>query len=316
MRQTPLQWHPAFCSSLQIELEGEPLDFRNEYNLTRKPLQMDILVIKQQPTRTIRKSIGKLFRTHNIVEFKSPEDSLSINDFYKVVGYASIYQANTEKVVEIRPDEITMSFVVNHYPREMVKWLNRLYQSSVERKYPGIYYLTGLPFPTQIIVIKELSKSENRWLSRLRPGLNAGEDLNILAEEYKEKQSNPLYAACMDIILRANRSTYLTGSGKEEAIMCQALTELVYELYGDKIEAACEKTRVETYEKTKKETRFTTVIEMVQRKLKKHKTAEQIAEELDWEGNFIAQICQVIGILSLEASGDEVLMKWKEMFAA
>ena len=115
MGKIPLQWHPAFCSSLQIELEGEPLEFRNEYNLTRKPLQIDVLVIKKMTTRVVKKSIGRLFRTHNIVEFKSPDDKLSINDYYKVLGYSCIYQANTERVMEIRPDEITMTFVVNHY---------------------------------------------------------------------------------------------------------------------------------------------------------------------------------------------------------
>ena len=88
MAQVPLQWHPAFCSSLQIELKGEPLQFMNEYNLTRKPLQIDVLVIKKTAARTVQKSIGKLFRIHNIVEFKSPEDVLTINDYYKVLGYA------------------------------------------------------------------------------------------------------------------------------------------------------------------------------------------------------------------------------------
>ncbi len=138
----------------------------------------------------------------------------------------------------------------------------------------------------------------------------------MLAEEYKEKQANPLYSTCMDVILRANRNTYLKENEKEGAIVCQALVELMYEVYGDKIEAACEKVRLETYEKTRLETRFITVIEMVKRKLKKHKSAKQIAEELDWEGNFIDQICQVIGILPLEATEEDVLMKWREMFAA
>ncbi|MGN0158709.1 MAG: hypothetical protein ACI39W_06160 [Brotaphodocola sp.] len=46
MDQTPkLQWHPAFCAALQIELEGEDLEFSFEHNLTRKPLQIDALVI-------------------------------------------------------------------------------------------------------------------------------------------------------------------------------------------------------------------------------------------------------------------------------
>ena len=32
MGKEALQWHPAFCSSLQIELSGEPLQFLNEFN--------------------------------------------------------------------------------------------------------------------------------------------------------------------------------------------------------------------------------------------------------------------------------------------
>lgn len=57
MGKEPLQWHPAFCSSLQNELAGEPLQFMNEYNLTRKPLQIDVLVIKKLSTRTVQKRI-------------------------------------------------------------------------------------------------------------------------------------------------------------------------------------------------------------------------------------------------------------------
>ena len=301
MAQVPLQWHPAFCSSLQIELEGEPLEFVNEFNLTRKPLQIDVLVIKKIAARTVQKSIGKLFRTHNIVEFKSPDDTLSINDFYKVLGYACIYQANTKTVMKIRPDEITMSFVCNQFPRKMVKWLKQMYGSQIEQKYPGIFYLSRLPFSTQIIVLKKISKEEHKWLSRLRPGLNAKSDLNVLAEEYKDKYSNPLYAACMDVILRANKNVYERHS-KEGTNMCQALTELVYEWYGDEIEEA------------RAETRLLTVIEQIQRKVMKNKSSDQIAEELEWDRGFVDQICQVIRDLSVEATNDSILNKWKEQF--
>lgn len=87
----PLQWHPAFYSSLQIELKDESLEFYYEYHLTRKPLQIDVLVIKKKSKQVIKKSIGRIFRKHNIVEFKSPGDYLSVNDYYKVLGYACIY---------------------------------------------------------------------------------------------------------------------------------------------------------------------------------------------------------------------------------
>ncbi len=73
-----------------------------EYLLSKKPLQMDILIIKKLKDIQIRKDIGRIFRKHNIIEYKSPSDNLSINDFYKVYGYACIYQSDTNRVGEIR----------------------------------------------------------------------------------------------------------------------------------------------------------------------------------------------------------------------
>ena len=45
-----LQWHPAFDAVLRIEFEGEldKLQIIDEYQLTRKPLQMDNLIIKKE----------------------------------------------------------------------------------------------------------------------------------------------------------------------------------------------------------------------------------------------------------------------------
>ena len=57
--------------------------------LSKKPLQIDELVIKVHDNEKIQKNIGRIFRKHNIVEYKSPEDYLTINDFYKVYGYCS-----------------------------------------------------------------------------------------------------------------------------------------------------------------------------------------------------------------------------------
>ena len=71
------QWHPAFCSAMKLELieDGEYLDYINEYNLNTKPLQIDLLVVKKVKDIEIKNEIGKLFRTHNIMEYKTPEDS-------------------------------------------------------------------------------------------------------------------------------------------------------------------------------------------------------------------------------------------------
>ena len=85
-----LQWHPAFFAGIQIEFseEKEMLTFENEHQLGTKPKQIDVLIIKKESETKLRKNIGKIFRRYNIVEYKSPKDYLSIDDFYQVYGYA------------------------------------------------------------------------------------------------------------------------------------------------------------------------------------------------------------------------------------
>lgn len=41
-----IQWHPAFDAALQIELgdEAKYLEFESEHMLTKKPMQIDVLV--------------------------------------------------------------------------------------------------------------------------------------------------------------------------------------------------------------------------------------------------------------------------------
>ena len=122
MDKTKLQWHPAFGDALRITLQDEMqyLEMHEEHLLSKKPLQMDILIIKKLQEVQIKKTIGRVFRKHNIIEYKSPDDSLSVNDFYKVYGYACIYQSNTDRIKEIDPEELTLTFVCSHYPRELL----------------------------------------------------------------------------------------------------------------------------------------------------------------------------------------------------
>ena len=122
MDKTKLQWHPAFGAALRITLQDEMqyLEMHEEHLLSKKPLQMDILIIKKLQEVQIKKTIGRVFRKHNIIEYKSPDDSLSVNDFYKVYGYACIYQSNTDRIKEIDPEELTLTFVCSHYQRELL----------------------------------------------------------------------------------------------------------------------------------------------------------------------------------------------------
>ena len=157
MSQVPLQWHPAFCSSLQIELAGEPL------------------------------------------EFKSPDDKLSINEYYKVLGYACIYQAN----------------------------------------------------------------------------------------EYRENQSDPLYSTCMDVIMRANQEHYK----KEGAGMCEAIRELMFEFYGEQLEADRAKMRQEICREVRQE-----VCQEVRQEVRKEVCQEvfqELFKALEEDTRFLAILKQI-----------------------
>ena len=291
-----LQWHAGFQAVIQIELEEdqEALQFLPEYNLTKKPLQIDTLIIKKKPGWKIQKKLGKLFREHNIVEYKSPEDYLSVNDYYKVLAYAGLYQSDTKKILEIRPEEITITFVCGHYPEKLVEYLKEQYNVVVFEEAPGIYYLTGLTFPTQIIVNYLLEPEENVWLSRLRGNLEAGEDVRALGRAYKGKENNPNYEAALDLIMRANEGIY-----REEA-MCDALKEL-FELHYDKIMQS-ERDAGQTQNK----------IELICKKLRKGRTAEEIADILEEDPNEIEPICQLAAPFAPEYDPEKVFAAYRE----
>ena len=63
MDKAKLQWHPAFGAALRITLQDEMkyLEVYEEYLLSKKPLQMDILIIKKLKDVPIRKDIGRIF---------------------------------------------------------------------------------------------------------------------------------------------------------------------------------------------------------------------------------------------------------------
>ena len=226
MKNTKLQWHPAFSAALRITLQDELeyLEMWEEYLLSKKPLQMDILIIRKLKDVPIRKTIGRIFRKHNIIEYKSPSDSLSINDFYKVYGYACIYQSDTDRIKEIDPQELTLTFVCSRYPRNLLKHLESARGISTEYQGGGIYYLKGDPIPMQLLIVPELTDTENYWLQSMRTDLQAGKEIRKLMREYEKHRKSKDYAAVMDLITRANWEQM-----EVEKKMCDALKELFAE---------------------------------------------------------------------------------------
>ena len=221
-----LQCHDGFHASFQIELQEEPahLEFHSEHELYKKALRVDTLVIKNSDT-PVQKKIGKIFRKFNLIEYKSPGDSLNINDFYKVYGYACLYQSKTKKVHEISLKDVTISFVCSHYPRKMLNILKAERGIEVEKEDEGIYRLKNDPISIQILVINQLPPEENRWLTSLTRNLPMDKNTEQLLKEYQRHKTSVLYQSAMDLIIQANKKT-MKGD-------CNMLCDTIRELFED-----------------------------------------------------------------------------------
>lgn len=218
-----LQWHPAFFAGIQIELaeDADYLEFIQEYALGTKPMEIDVL-IKKEENRVIKKNIGRIFRKYNIIEYKSPSDYLSIDDYYKVYAYTYSYKVDRITVNSVLLTELTISLISKGYPRRLMKHLKEEREFQIEERYPGIYYILGDVLPVQIVVTSRLSRTESLWLRNLTNQIGNEKDVEELLWEYQKHPKNKLYESVMNVIVAANEEKF-----REAKEMCEALRKLM-----------------------------------------------------------------------------------------
>ena len=231
MKNAPdkLQWHPAFCAAAGLEFHEdiERLELKPEYNLSKEPIRIDLLIIKEESDRRIKNEIGHIMKKYNVIEYKSPEDALTIDDFYETVGYACLYKGYGERVDAVPINELTVSIFRAKRPEKMFLTLQK-YGHKIKEKYSGIYYVTErLPFPVQIIVTQELEPREHRSL-RILSNHAKKEDVEEFLKEV-EKMNTPRerqnVEAVLQVSVKANDELY--REIRRDANMCDALRELM-----------------------------------------------------------------------------------------
>ena len=237
-----LQWHPAFCAAAELELRFNKadLEFKREYNLSKKPLQMDLLIIEKRKNVQIQNEIGAIFRGHNVIEYKSPDDGMTIDDFFKTLGYAYLYKGLGEKVDQIPLEELTVSLFRASAPKQLFKQLIG-YGYKIEQHMSGIYYVQGFAVPVQIVVTKELDSKNHESLKVLSRSAEK-EDIQKfteLARDFSEPGDKEKADAVLQVSVAANREKYDEVRRSEN--MCEALRELMKE----EIEQELEKARKE-----------------------------------------------------------------------
>ena len=200
----------------------------------------------------VKKNIGRIFRKYNIIEYKSPDDYLSIDDFYKVYGYTCFYKADTPAVNQIEVNELTITFISRKYPKKLLRHLELERGFKIQKIESGIYYIVGDAIPIQFIVANKLSQTENLWLKGLTNQLHNYELTAALTEDYYKHKQNTLYESVMDIIMHANKKQF-----EEANNMCEAMKEFIWEHYGDQLEEAIKRTKEEAKREAKEEAKRT-----------------------------------------------------------
>ena len=272
MNEIKIQWHPGFVAAINLELaeNRDDLIYEKEYNLNTKPLEIDLLVIKKDKDVQIANEIGRMFKGHNILEYRSPEDRMDIDSFYKAGAYASLYKAYGETVDERKAEDITVSLVREAKPDGLFRYF-RQHKVEVSNPYPGIYYvLDGVLFFTQVIVTRELNGKNHGWLKSLSDKLKKQEMEALLnrVRSLSGKLDRELADAVLEVSVKANREIVEELKGDEA--MCQALLEIMEPEIKQIVRQATEKERREREE---------AVRQVKQEKEESEKKSQKEAEE-------------------------------------
>ncbi len=251
-----LQWHPAFGAALEMEFikEKDSLTIKREHLLNMKPLQVDCLVVKKVKGIVLENEIGKFFKEHNIIEYKSAKAALSIDTVSKVQAYAYLYKAYGGSVDRIRFDEITATLIRESRPEALFRYLDKN-GYRVSNPYGGIYYIeSGFNIPTQIIVGSELDSREHEWLHLLSGRVTKQEMAHAIeySRNTESQEERNLIDAIFEVSVSANKEV-VEELVRGDETMCQALMEIMKPKIDEIVNTAVLQERRKTVERVEKE---------------------------------------------------------------
>lgn len=218
-----VNWHEAASCAVEIELRdyASLLDFQPEFILGKNSYRIDLLVIKKLSNQSIPKNIACIFQTYNLFEIKGIHSSVTINSYYKTIGYAGLFIDQTSASVQYTTLDISVTFLTFRYPRKLIRHLRDERNLVVENLSPGIYYINKETFKAQIIVTRELPPEENLYLRCLTDNLRDISLINRLSNDYVKHKDHDIYVKYLNQLTTAN----LKAKG-ESSMVCEGLFNL------------------------------------------------------------------------------------------
>lgn len=228
-----INWHSCSFSALKFELVKNMahLLFQREFVLNTGSRRIDMVIVKKDPSMILENPIGHIFRKHNLVEYKSPCESLTCSAYYKTISYALSYKTRSFGKEYLDLSDITITLITFHYPRRLLKELRKR-GIRITKYRNGIYYIEEHFFQVQLVVTQRLDSKEHIWLKSLTNQMTSQQDADLLTKAYKAHLNEEEYQEYMNTIIRANQ--YFSKEGGQT--MCEAL----YELFAPELQAKWE----------------------------------------------------------------------------
>jgi len=173
--------------------------FHPEFELTSGPLRIDCVVVRKTKDVQIKKNIAAIFREWNLIEYKSPGKTVSVENFYKVYAYACLYIS----FQKVSVTGVTVTFVGSRFSKKLISHLQNERGYSVAETGAGIYTVRGDVLPIQLIDSSKLPLEENLWLKSLSNDLHFSAFQMISAEINRQGNAERV-TAYLHVITRAN----------------------------------------------------------------------------------------------------------------
>ncbi|MBQ7263907.1 MAG: hypothetical protein IJR14_09350 [Synergistaceae bacterium] len=259
-RQSRLDYHHGFYASVRFLWETPQLTFLQEHELGEGPPRLDMLIVGPGGEAGLKDPVGSFFRGHDIIEYKSPEDALTIDDLYKAQAYACLYKSMAEGVDAVPIGEMTVSLFRHVRPRKMLAALERA-GVTIEKADEGIWRMgiSGpICVPTQVVVTSQLPSGYEAFKILAR-GAKREDVVKVLEEAYGTKSEH--LSAILRVSMAANMELYRRL--EEEGPMRDVFESIFHKELAEKEAKGIEKGEA----RGRKEGRLDTLVSLVRRGL-------------------------------------------------
>ena len=211
-----IDWHAGFFSALRLDLSEDldKLEIIKQVEVTQMPIILDVLIIRRFKNIPLVSDFDKIFKIYNIVEYKSQDDRLDINNLWQLLAYTAYYVFQNK----IAAADVTMILARARKPVKLIRELEQLGYSfqAVEK---GIYKIEGkLPFTTYFINLAELDEDNHLFLKSFKKGLQQDMYNKVMFNQTIHSRDNMDWAGFINVLFKANQKEFYLWLEGDDAV--------------------------------------------------------------------------------------------------